>query len=125
MAQASNTNPVRSVAASGDAIGEDCTHVSLWDSQTSGTFLWRTAIQGNPSPLTAGEGYEFAAGALIIRQDVGTGETEAMAQRAAAGRVKDGVWVQYHNGDPGADGTANVIPDLTRTNIAESDFSII
>ena len=123
MARAVNTNVVQSVAVPAGSVGSDCTHISLWDAETSGTFLWGTAITGNPSPLGSGEGYEFAAGALVINQPVDTGGTEAMARRAVMGRVAGGVWVQYHSGAPGSAGTSNVIT-LARTQIPESGFTI-
>lgn len=122
MARAANTDVIHSVAASGDAIGADCTYVTLWDAANAGNLLWSAAITSNPTPLTSGEGYEIDAEALVINQTAGTGETEEMARRAVRGRVAGGVWVQYHSGAPGS-GSSNIIP-LARTFIAEAGFTI-
>ena len=47
-----------------------------------------------------------------------------MARRALAGKVAGGIWLQYHDGAPGSNGTANVISDITRTQVAQSAFTI-
>lgn len=124
MAQAANNTTITSIAAPQAAVGGDCTHVSLWTAETGGSFLQSVAITGNPDALALGDTYRLASGALVIEQPVDTGGTEAMARRAAAGRVLGGVWVQYHSGAPGTAGTANVITALGRTNISQSQFTI-
>ena len=124
MAQASNTSAVQSIAAPAGAVGDDCTHIGLWDAETGGTFLQSMAISTNPSALALGEKLEIAAGALVIDQPTAVGETEDMSERAVRGRIKDGVWVQWHTGAPGTAGTTNAISELGRTEIAESAFTV-
>ena len=123
MPQAANSNAVRSIGAPQGAVGDDCTDISLWSQENGGDFLQSQSISTNPSPLALGERYEFAAGALVINQPVGTDDTEAMARRAVRGRIAGGVWVQYHAGAAGANGTDNVI-QLGRVNIAQSNFTV-
>ena len=124
MAQASNTNAVQSIAAPAVAVGDDCTHISLWSMETGGDFLQSQAISTDPAALALGERYELAAGALLIEQTAGTNETAAMAERAVRGRIAGGVWVQFHTGAPGASGSDNVIDDLGRVQIAQAAFTV-
>ena len=97
MAQAKNTNAVRSIAAPSGAVGDDCTHISLWDAQQNGNFLQSQEISTDPA---------------------------AMAERAVRGRIAGGVWVQFHTGAPGAQGTDNVITELGRVQIAQAGFTV-
>ena len=124
MATAKNTNIVRSIAAPAGAVGDDCTHVSLWDAAQNGNLLGSKAISTNPDPLALGERYELAAEALVINQPAGADETAAMAERAVRGKIKDGVWVQFHTGAPGANGTDTVIFELGRVAIAQAAWTV-
>ena len=124
MAKAANTNIVLFKAAPQTAVGEDCTHVSLWTALTSGSFLQAMAISTNPSALSLGEQYEIAALALAIVQPAATGESAAGAERAVRGRILGGVFVQGHTGAPGASGTDNVLTDIPRVNIAQGAFTV-
>ena len=124
MAQAANTRVVRSVAAPAGAVGKDCTHVTLWSAAADGDLLGRKAISTNPAPLVLDARYEIAAGSLTVTAPAGADETEAMARRAAAGKVAGGVWVQYHEGEPGAAGADNVIADMGRTAVPEAGWTI-
>ena len=124
MAQAANTNAVNTPAAPAGAVGDDCTHVGFWSAATGGSFLGRQAISTNPDALTLGERYTFPAGSLVITQPAGTNETEAMAQRAAGGKVAGGVWISYHTGDPGTTGADNTITELGRVSVPAADWTI-
>ena len=124
MATAKNTNIVRSVAAPAGAVGDDCTHVSLWDAAAAGNLLGTKAISTNPAPLALGEKYELAAEALVLNAPTGADETAAMAERAVRGKIAGGVWVQFHDGAPGNAGTDNVIDDLGRVAIAQAAWTV-
>ena len=124
MATAKNTNVVRSIAAPAGAVGDDCTHISLWDQQQNGNFLQSQQISTDPAALALGERYEIAAEALVINQPAGANEAAAMAGRAVRGRIAGGVWVQFHTGAPGAQGTDNVIAELGRVEIAQAGFTV-
>ena len=100
MATAKNTNIVNSIAAPAGAVGDDCTHVSLWDTQAAGNLLLTLAITTNPAALALNDRYQIAAQALVLTQNPGVGETPAMAERALRGRIAGGVWVQFHTGAP-------------------------
>lgn len=41
--------------------------------------------------------------------------SEDQALRALEGMTSGGIYIQYHDGDPGASGNSNVISDLDRT----------
>lgn len=124
MAQARNNTVILSSVATGGAIGQDCTHVSLWDASTGGNLLHQASLTNNPNALAAGDRYEIAINALSISQTPATGETEEMAKRGVTGKVAGGVWAQFHSAAPGNAGTANVIPVLGRTQIAEAEFTV-
>ena len=124
MATAKNTNIVRSIAAPAGAVGDDCTHVSLWDAAANGNLLGKKAISTDPDALALGEKLEFAAETLVINQPAGADETAAMAERAVRGKIAGGVWVQFHTGDPGANGTDNVISELNRVAIAQAAWTV-
>ncbi len=96
MAQATNTNAVLSIAAPAGAVGDDCTHISLWATEVGGDFLRSQAISTDPDALALGERYLIAGG----------------------------VWVQFHTGAPGANGTDNVIDELGRVQIAQAAFTV-
>ena len=124
MAQATNTNAVLSIAAPAGAVGDDCTHISLWTAEVGGDFLRSQATSTDPDALALGERYQIDAGALVIDQPAAANETAAMAERAARGRIAGGVWVQFHTGAPGANGTDNVIDELGRVQIAQAAFTV-
>ena len=122
-ATAVNTNVVQSIAAPAGAVGDDCTHINLWDALTSGNSLGSQAISTNPDPLALGDRLQFAAGALVITQPEGAGENNHLSERKVRGAVAGGMWVSYHTGAPGTAGTANLIAEITRTPIAAADFT--
>ena len=124
MATSKNTNAVQSIAAPAGAVGDDCTHVSLWDAVQNGNLLGPKAISTNPDALALGEKLAIAVEALVLTTPVGVDETAAMAERAARGKVGGGVWVQFHTGAPGANGTDNVIDELGRVAIAQADWTV-
>ena len=124
-ASASNTNVVQSAAALAGAVGDDATHIAAWDGDTPGTdnLLGSQAISTDPDALALGDRYQFAAGMLVITQPEGPGETNHLSERKARGAVAGGVWVSWHTGAPGANGTANRITEIASTEIAAADFS--
>ena len=123
MATARNETTVTSAAAQAAQVGNDCTHISLWDAAVGGNLLGQKAITGNPAPLALGEKFEIAAGALVLTVTKAADATDEMARRAAAGQVAGGVWVQYHTGAPGAAGTDNVI-GIARTSIPQAQWVV-
>ncbi len=124
MARAINTDTIESIAAPAGAVGQDCTHVTLWSGAVGGSLLWAKAISTNPAPLALGEPYQAAAGALVLDQPTGPGETEAMAVRAIGGRIAGTLYLQFHTGAPGAAGAANVLPGLPRVAIGDADWTV-
>ena len=124
MAQAANTNAVTTVAAPSGAVGDDCTHVAFWSAASAGSLLGTQALSNNPDALALGERYSFAAGALVLTTPAGANETEAMAQRAATGKVAGGVWVSFHTSDPGSAGTTGQITEFGRVSIPQADWTI-
>lgn len=124
MAQAANSGVVQSIAAPAGAVGDDCTHVSFWDSADAGNFLSWVALANNPSALVLGERLQFAAGALTVTQAAGANESEESARRAVRGWISGGVYVQFHTGNPGAAGTNNVISELNRVQIPQAGWTV-
>ena len=123
MAQATTNQVINSAAAASGQVGQDCTHASLWDASTGGNLLWQGAISTNPDALQLGGGFSIAAGALLLIQNPGTGETQEMARRALRGKIAGGVYVQYHRGAPGAAGTSNIIA-IARTYATAGAFTV-
>ena len=118
-----NTAIVTSVGAPAGAVGDDCTHVSLWSAAVDGDYLHSQAISTNPDALTLGAQFQIAADELVINQAAAANEQNAMVIRKLNGAIAGGVWIQYHTGAPGADGTDNVIA-IARTEIAESAWTV-
>jgi len=52
-------------------------------------------------------------------------QTEAQAVRALTARVAGGLWYQCHTGDPGVNGTANVLTGLNRMNIPQNQWNVV
>ena len=134
MANGTNTDAHLFEAAPASAVGEDATWISLWDAETGGTFLGRKPISTDPAPLTLGQPYELAAGALdLINPTSGfdsngvaveSGYTEAMMRRAINGMIGARLWVGVHTDDPGANGTANLVTDIGRIEFVLADFAV-
>ena len=89
-ATASNTAVVQSAAAPAGAVGDDCTHVNLWDALTGGNSLGSQAISTNPDALALGDRLQFAIGALVITQPEGTGGDQPPVR--AQGAWRGGWW---------------------------------
>lgn len=123
MAVARNNAVILSAEATSALVNEDATIITLWDASTSGNLLQEITISNNPDALVLNARYQIAANAIVLTQPVGTGEKEEMAKRALRGRVKGGVWIQFHDGAPGTNGTGNVIA-LARVQIQESQFTV-
>ena len=124
MAQAANSKAVTTGAAPSGAVGDDCTHVAFWSAASGGSLLGTQALTNDPSALALGERYSFPAGMLVLTTPKGANETEAMAQRAARGKVAGGVWVSFHTGVPGSAGTANLITEFGRVSVPQADWTI-
>ena len=133
--EASNSNELLSEAAQQGAVTEDCTHISLWDGdrierngRPIGRFLESNVITNNPDQLSLGERFRISIGGLVLTQPVATSgvllSTLTMAERAIRGKILGGVWVQFHKGDPGPDGTAMQITDMARLAIPQDDWTI-
>ena len=60
----------------------------------------------------------------MLNQPTGPGETEAMAEKAIRGRISGTLYLQFHTGVPGANGTDNVLPGLPRVAIGEADWTV-
>ena len=86
-------------------------------------FLLGIPISGTAPSLSIGDEYDVAVGDLSIVQGVGTGETEAMAQRGLRGRITGTLFGSLHTADPGLTG-ANEILLTSRATIAESQWTI-
>ena len=122
-ATAKNTVAVQSAAAQSGAVGEDATWINLWSALTGGNNLGRQAITGNPAALALGDRYELAADALVFTQPDGAGETNHMSERKLRGAILGGVWVSWHTGDPGVNGTDTPVTGIARTPIAAANFT--
>ena len=125
-ATATNNAVITSAAAQSGQVGDDATFISLWSAVTGGDFLRREGIDNNPAALALGQSFQFAIGELVFTdtEDSANGETNDMAVRGIRGKFDGTVYIQWHSGDPGANGTANVI-GLARTALADSalDFA--
>jgi len=121
---AKNSSEVLTEQASGAAIGKTLTWITLWDAASNGTLIQKTQPGSEFQELADEDTYGFAANALVIKQVIGPGETSEAATRALEGRIAGGLWVQCHDGDPGDEGTENVIPVIGRIEISESDWTI-
>ena len=62
--------------------------------------------------------------AITFTQNPTGNETEAMAMRKLTGAVAGGLWVQFHTGDPGANGTSNAISELGRVQVTQAQWTI-
>lgn len=125
MATATINAPQLSGQAMAAQVGEDCTHVSLWDAAMDGNKLLDGAINTNPDPLVLGGRFEVGGdmSAFVITYLPAAHETETWARRLLAGGVGTGFWVQFHDGAPGADGTANVIA-VSRAEVTSAEVTI-
>ena len=124
MATATTINTIQSVPTPLNAVGADCTIITLWDSETNGEFLQEITIFSNPAALVLNEIYEIAPGGIILTQGVGSGETEEMARRALRGRILGGLWIQFHTAAAGTNGTVNAISDLGRVQATQANFTV-
>ena len=121
MATAKNRNARQSIAAPSGAVGEDVTHLTFWDHATNSAdanYLQKVAVSGDPNALTLGATYEIAAQAIVFTQPQGSGERPAMAMKKLEGVVADGIWVQFHEGDP--DDTGSSEPGNGMSHILDS-----
>ena len=110
-------------AADAAAVGEDATYIGIWTASSGGTFLWGRPITTNRAALVLGQQYQLAAGAVVITQNIGTGETEAMAVRALNGKLAGTLYFAVHDGNTGSNG-ANEITDIDRISITLNEWTI-
>ena len=121
-------------AAAAAAVGEDLMWVSFWDAAGSGTPpsggnpLWAVQLDNDPAALTLGAVLRAAADEIQYTQNEATTittfrESNYLSERKLEGVINGGIHMQYHDDDPGANYTANVM-NLARTALAQTDFSI-
>ncbi len=123
-AQATTNVAIESAVAAAGQVGSDASWVSAWSSAAGGSYLWKAQLANNPSALALGGRWRIEAGDLTLTQPNGVGATAADAQRALEGRIA-GTWhLQWHDGDPGANGTAAVIAGIARTEVEAGDFDV-
>ena len=119
-----------SEAAMAAAIGEDCSHVTIWDSvgvgrpPAGGNHRWTIALSNDPNALTLGAMIQFAANQIRYIQNEVAGETNYQSEAKLEGMINGGLWMQFHDAAPGANGTNNIM-NLARAALAEADFSIV
>ena len=124
MATARNNVAVSSIAAPTGAVGDDATIVSFWTTETGGSYLDDGTISTNPDALALGDTYSIAINAITFTQNPTGNETEAMAMRKLTGAVSGGLWLQFHTGDPGNNGTSNAIGELGRVQVTQAQWTI-
>lgn len=139
-ASAVNVGNLDSARATAADVGKTVSHVSLWSALTLGDFLVWFPIHANSfgehanavQELVAEAQYRIAHRDLRLTQaatqnlDAAQGtvylETIKMAERAINGRINGDIFVQFHDGNPGSAGTANVIAGLGRVQV--DSFSV-
>ena len=114
---------VQSAAALAGAVGEDASWINVWSALNGGNNLGRQAISTDPAPLAIGDRYELAADSLVFTQPEGAGETNYMSERKVRGVVVGGIWISWHTGDPGPNGTDNLVTNIPRTPIIFTNFA--
>ena len=108
MATATTNANVESVVVTAAEVGDDVTHISVWDGDdpTSDEFIIAFSLTNNPSPLVLGETLRFNSGDLVFTftstELTDFGEVEALRGIFRAAR-----YIRYHTGAPGTNGTVN------------------
>lgn len=123
MATVRNSAIIDSEAAASAAVGEDVTHLSLWSASSSGSLLAQVSLSNNPDALVLGQRIRIAAGAILRTHTASSGFTEESARRDLRGWISGGIWVQYHDGSPGANGNNNVM-NIARTSVPAGSWTV-
>ena len=145
-ARARNMSTILSLRATQADVGRTVLHLSLWDAATGGNFLMSFLIHEDSfsdmpnqgvQPLILEAQYRIRHRDLnIVQTSISTlndanvpvnmkyHETPAMAERALKGRLAGPLFIQFHWGTPGPDGTNGVINGIGRVEISGSDFRI-
>ena len=122
MARAQNSQSEDFAAGS---AGDNASHWTKWSAATGGDLKWSAALSPDPAALTADQFYRIAVNGITLRVPIGSqGATESAARDALNGILNGGGWFQLHSGDPGANGTDNVLtPTRIQIPIARFTFS--
>ena len=110
-----NANVESEVVESGE-VGDDVTHIALWDSAARTNFIIAFALTNNPDDLVLGETLRFNSGDLVFTFTSSElsdfGEVEALR-----GIFRVTRYITYHTGAPGSNGAANRITGLAATEL--------
>ena len=99
-------------------VGDDADQIALYTASAGGTLLLERGLSNDPVALTSNQFYRVEADAFTLTAPVGTeGATAAMAEKAAAGMVKDGLHMELQDS---SDDTAFT----NRVEIAEADWTV-
>ena len=118
-----------SEAAVAAAAGEDVEEVSFWTTAgagrppAGGDYLFGVAVSNDPAALTQNAMYEVAANQIRYDQPEAAGESNRLSARKLQGVIAGGLWMQFHDGARGANGTANVM-NVARVALRAADFTI-
>jgi len=135
MATAKNTDAQQfpnTVAQALIDASRSITHFTGWDAAAGGN--WLTTIDVGDRALTIlGQTVSIPAEMLVLTQPEvgydGSGAESgrigpAMAERMVRGAIAGGTWWQAHYGAPGTNHTDNVLTELGRAAVAESEFTV-
>ena len=120
-ATATQNAAIQSAVAGSAQDGDDVTNLTYWSALTGGNYLGTKAVTNNPAAIATGGRFTIASGEVRFTVPNGDG-TNHFAERMARGIVEGGIWVQFHTGSPGSNGTSSVI-SLARVAMAASLFS--
>ncbi len=118
-----------SEAAVAAAAGEDVQEVSFWTTAgagrppAGGEYLYGVSVSNDPAALTVNAMYQVAANQLRYDQPEAVGESNRLSARKLQGMIAGGLWMQFHDGARGANGTDNVMK-LARVALRAADFTI-
>ena len=107
-----------------------CTHATLWTDDVlqggleGGELLAQAEVVTTREALKLGEWYTFETRTLDFYQVSDTGGRTSMARRALHGKIGEGFYIQLHDGDPGTEGTANIIQQLSRIYVDRESMTV-
>ena len=120
-------------AAGAAQAGSRAAYLSAWDSETGGNYLFQLSLRST-ALMVEGTRYRIAGGyntstdigitVAVSIADVGViFATDEVCESILKKILSGNVYFQLHTGNPGTQGTANVLDGIARVRVNESQWS--
>ena len=127
MATATYGSQLESAGAAAGDVGDQASHVSVFDDSSLTNFVASFALDATLAGLVANQTIEFAADDLVFTLTLDSSSEDELSEfglvEAFRGIFRANRYLTWHTGAPGTAGTSNRIAGITPTLLTVSNLT--